>query len=198
MEIDPQDLGNRERYRLMTASLIPRPIAWLSTVDAHGRANLAPFSFFGGVSSHPPTVMVSIGPRRGQPKDTAKNLMATGEAVIHIPHRSLAEKMVTTSAEVGSEVDEFDLAGLTKVASVLVEPPRVAEAAIAMEAKVVHHQHVGSAPMDLFLLELLRFHFDDAVIKDGMPDAMTLGVVGRLGGQEYCETAAVFEIPRPL
>lgn len=197
MEIDPKDLSRRERYFLMTATLIPRPIAWVSTLSNSGDANLAPFSFFAGVSSDPPTVMVSVGKRRGVRKDTAENLLANGEAVIHLPHRPLAEAMVATSAEVAPDVDEFELAGLTKVAAVDVAPPRVREAAVAMEAKVSQHLEIGSAPMDVFFLEVVRLHLDDRFVKDNRLDARSLAVVGRLGGAQYCDTASVFEIPRP-
>jgi flavin reductase (DIM6/NTAB) family NADH-FMN oxidoreductase RutF len=96
MEIDPAALSPRDAYRFLTACLVPRPIAWISTLDADGRANLAPFSFFGGLSSDPPTVMISVGRRKGARKDTARNLVATGEAVIHLPSRALAEAMVAT------------------------------------------------------------------------------------------------------
>lgn len=197
MEIDLKDLGRRERYFLMTATLIPRPIAWVSTLSTTGNANLAPFSFFGGISSDPPMVMVSVGKRKGVRKDTAANLLANGEAVIHLPHRPLAEAMAATSADVAPDVDEFALAGLTKVAAVDVAPPRVQEAAIAMEAKVTQHFEIGAAPMDVFFLEVVRLHLDDRFVKDNLPDAGKLAVVGRLGGALYCDTATVFELPRP-
>jgi flavin reductase (DIM6/NTAB) family NADH-FMN oxidoreductase RutF len=197
MEIDPSTLPARDAYRWLTACLVPRPIAWVSTVDEGGRANLAPFSFFGGLTSDPPTVMVSVGRRRGARKDTGRNLVATREAVVHIAGRALAPRMVATSAEVGPEVDEFDLAGLTKVPARLVRPSRVAQAPIAMEARVTHHVEVGRGPVDVFLLELVRFHVDDALLVDGLPDPARLAAVGRLGGTGYCDTAAPFHLDRP-
>ena len=197
MQIDPKALDRRERYGLMIATVIPRPIAWISTVDEAGVANLAPYSFFGGVCADPPTVMISVGRRRGERKDTSRNLLQNGEAVIHIPHRPLAEQMVATSAEVKASVDEFELAGMTKVAAVDVAPPRIADAAIAMEAWVERHMQVGAAPMDVFLLEVIRFHIDDRLVTNGKPDAAALAAVGRLGSAQYCDTASVFEIPRP-
>lgn len=197
MQIDAADLAPRDAYHLLISCVIPRPIAWVSTLGPAGGANLAPFSFFGGVTSSPPTVMVSVGRRRGERKDTARNLLATGEAVVHIAHRPLAGEMVATSAELPYGEDEFHASGLAKAASVDVSPPRIADAAIAMEARVVHHHEVGDGPVDLFLLEIVRFHLAEEFLSNGLPDAATLAAVGRLGGRRYCDTAGVFEIPRP-
>jgi flavin reductase (DIM6/NTAB) family NADH-FMN oxidoreductase RutF len=196
MEIDPDALPPRERYALLIGLVVPRPIAWVSTLDESGNANLAPFSFFGGVSSDPPMVMVSVGRRRGGRKDTAANLLATREAVVHVPTRPLAERMVATSAEVEAGVDEFDLAGLTKAPSRRVRPWRVAEAAIAMEAVLDRHLEVGNGPSDLFLLRVVFVHLEEA-FGGSPPDPALLRAVGRLGGRGYCDTSSPFEIPRP-
>lgn len=196
MEIDPKTLSPREAYHLLISLVVPRPIAWVSTLDAQGRANLAPFSFFGGVTSHPPTVMVSVGRRKGEPKDTAANLLATREAVVHLPHRPLAEAMVRTSTEAAPEVDEFDLAGLAKAPAERVAPPRVADAAIALECTLEQHLEVGDGPNDVFLLEVVHIHLADEVAVDGKADPALLKAVGRLGGSLYCDTAEPFEITR--
>jgi len=197
MQIDPSALDNLARYQLVTRLVIPRPIGWVSTNDSEGRNNLAPFSFFGAVSSKPPTLMLSVGRRRGERKDTANNLLATGEAVVHIPHRELAEKMVLTAAEVGPEVNETTLAALTPTPSVVVSAPRVAEAAVAMETKLLSHQEIGDGPMDMFLLEVVMFHIEDEYIRDGQPAADLIAAVGRLGGADYCDTGITFQIERP-
>jgi flavin reductase (DIM6/NTAB) family NADH-FMN oxidoreductase RutF len=182
----------------MIACVIPRPVAWLSTLAADGTPNLAPFSFFGGVTSDPPTVMVSIGRRAsGAHKDTAANLLATREGVVHIADRIHAERMVLTSKEVAPDVDEFDLAALAKVPSVRVKPWRVATAPIAMEAVVEQHVEVGRGPVDLFLLRIVLYHASDDLLVDGVPDAARLSAVGRLGGEQYSDTAHPFRIPRP-
>lgn len=196
MEIDPKTLSPREAYRLLITLVVPRPIAWVSTLDEEGRANLAPFSFFGGVTSHPPTVMVSVGRRKGGHKDTAKNLLATGEAVVHVPHRPLAEAMVQTSAEAAPEVDEFELAALAKAPSLKVAPPRVAGAAVALECRLAQHLEVGEGPNDVFLLEVVQIHLADEYAVDGRADPAKLAAVGRLGGSLYCTTAEPFEITR--
>ena len=197
MEIDPQSLSPRDAYGLMIRCVVPRPIGWASTVDAAGRPNLAPFSFFGGVSTNPMVVMLSVGRRRGERKDTAANLLATNEAVIHIPTRPVEIAMVQTAAEVEADVNEFELAGLTAVPSVRVAPPRVAEASIALEAVRIHHQEVGRAPVDLFLLEVVHLHLADDILTDGKPDASKLEAVGRMGGTDYCDTSHPHAIERP-
>lgn len=197
MQVDPQDLSRRDRYRMLISCLVPRPIAWISTLSGDGVANLAPFSFFGGVTSEPPTVMLSVGRRRGVLKDTAANLLATREGVIHVPSRTLAESMVATSAEVAPEVDEFEQVGLEKIPSVRVKPPRLANSAIAMETTLSQHLEVGAGPVDLFLLRVELFHVDDALLHEGFPDPAHLQAVGRLGGADYCDTATPFPIARP-
>ncbi|MDJ0973693.1 MAG: flavin reductase family protein [Planctomycetota bacterium] len=197
MHVDPSTLSRRDAYHMLISCVIPRPIGWASTVDDKGNHNLAPFSFFGGVSSDPLTVMLSIGRRRGVRKDTSRNLIATREAVLHICHRPLAEAMVKTSAEVEPDTDEFELAGLTPVPSLEVRPPRIAEAAIAMEAAVQEHLEVGNGPNDVFLLEIVHLYVADEMLVDGLPDPGRLAAVGRLGGSGYCDTAAPFDVSRP-
>lgn len=198
MEIDPDSLPRRDAYRWLIACLVPRPVAWISTLSAAGAANLAPFSFFGGVTSDPPTVMLSVGRRAaGGRKDTAANLLATREGVIHIADRLHAERMVLTSKEVAPEVDEFDLAGLAKAPSARVRPPRLASAPIAMEAVLERHLEVGRGPVDLFLLRIVHYHVDDRLLVDGLPDPARLSAVGRLGGDAYADTSAPFRVPRP-
>lgn len=202
MQIVPGDLDETAAYRLLIASVIPRPVAWCSTVDPDGRPNLAPFSFFNAVTSDPPTLVVGIGKsspdrRPSGRKDTAENLLATREAVVHIAPRRLAAEMVATSASLPPGESEFAFAGLAAEPSVDVRPPRIAGAPIAMECVLDRHLEVGNDPSDVFLLRVVRFHVDDAVLRDGLPDARLVDAVGRLGGESYCGTADVFAVPRP-
>ena len=117
--------------------------------------------------------------------------------MIHLPSRALAEAMVATSADVPAAVEEFALARLAKVASVRVRPWRIVGAPVALEARVVAHHEVGRSVNDVFFLEVVRFHVDDAVIVDGLPDPVRLDAVGRRGGESYCRTTDVFAIERP-
>ena len=198
MQVDVSTLSPTAAYRLMIACLVPRPIAWVSTLSADGVANLAPFSFFGGVTSDPPIVMVSVGRRRdGSRKDTAANLLATREAVVHIPDRERAAAMVSTSVEAPPEVDEFELAGLAKLASVHVKPARIADAPIAMECELERHDELGRGPVDMFLLRVVCFHVADLLLVDGLPDPACLHAIGRLGGEHYCDASATFSLQRP-
>lgn len=198
MDLPAASLSVVDAYRLLIACVVPRPIAWVSTLDAGGRANLAPFSFFAGITASPPTVLISVGRSRGRRKDTAANLLATREAVVHIAPRRLAHAMVATSAEVPPDVDEFALAHLAKTPSTDVRPPRVADAPIAMETVLDRHMEVGDGPNDVFLLRILRFHLaDDVLDAGGRPDPVKLDATGRLGGDRYCASSDVFEIPRP-
>ena len=198
MEIDVSTLAPGAAYRWMIACVVPRPIAWVSTLSVAGVPNLAPFSFFGGVTSDPPIVMVSVGRRRdGSRKDTAANLLATRESVVHIPDRAHAAAMVASSADVAPEVDEFELAGLSMLPSTQVRPARIAGVPVAMECVLERHEELGRGPVDLFLLRILRFQVDEATLVDGLPDAARLAAVGRLGREDYCDTSATFRIPRP-
>jgi flavin reductase (DIM6/NTAB) family NADH-FMN oxidoreductase RutF len=198
MQIDPSQQSARENYQLLIHCVIPRPIAWLGTVSGGGVNNLAPFSYFGAVTATPPTLMVSVGKRHAGPKDTARNLLAQREGVVHIPDRTLVERMVRTSAEVEGEVDEFALAGLTAVPATRVNAPRVAEAAVALECRVTQHLEVGSKKNDVFFLEVVYVHLRDDILVGNRPDPSKLQAVGRLGGDGYSDTTQPFYLPRPL
>lgn len=196
MIIDPSELGNRARYQLLIAALIPRPIAWVSTVSLAGLHNLAPFSFFAGVSAAPLTLMISVGRRKGQRKDTANNLLENPECVVHIPNRTLAHAMVGSSAEAEPAVDEFELVGLPYEPATLVSARRVSAAPVAFECRVSRHLELDAN--DVFFLHAVPVHLDDAVLAaDGLPDAEKVSAVGRLGRNEYNVADHVFRIDRP-
>ncbi|MFQ5613805.1 MAG: flavin reductase family protein [Anaerolineae bacterium] len=180
------------------STVIPRPIGWVSSVGVDGTLNLAPFSFFNGVSGAPPVVMFSVGPRRGSTKDTLRNVQETGEFVVNIVSQDLAEAMNQTSGEWDYGVDEFELAGLTPAPSVDVGPPRVAEALAAMEAKVSQLVPVEGTSSTMVLGQVVRFHLrQDMLRPNGLVDPVQLQPVGRLGGTEYSKLGEVFEMVRP-
>jgi flavin reductase (DIM6/NTAB) family NADH-FMN oxidoreductase RutF len=192
----PSELTNRANYQLLIAALIPRPIAWVSSVSAAGAHNLAPFSFFAGVSAAPLTMMVSVGRRKGQRKDTANNLLQLPECVVHIPSRAMANAMVASSAEVDPLVDEFELTGVSHVPAEHIAARRITVAPVAFECRVSKHVELGST--DIFFLEALQVHVDDSILgEDGLPDAVKLDAVGRLGRNEYCVVDHVLRIDRP-
>lgn len=197
MEIASEDLSGREAYALMTASIVPRPVAWVSSLSTDGVRNLAPFSYFVGVGSKPPMLAVSVGWRKGSSKDTAANIRATEEFVVNLATGSLAEQMVATSAEVAAEVDEFALAGLTPCESTSIKAPGVKESPVRMECRLHQIVRPGENPVDLVLGKIVHFHIDDSILRDGLPDAGLLDPIARLGRQEYARLGNIFTIERP-
>jgi flavin reductase (DIM6/NTAB) family NADH-FMN oxidoreductase RutF len=198
ISIVPTDLDPRDAYRLLISAVVPRPIGWASTLGADGSLNIAPFSFFNAVSNMPLTVMISVGQRKGQPKDTLRNARETGEYVINIVDEDLAAAMNVTSGEWAYDVNEFDRAGLEIAASIDVQPPRVAAAPIALECKVTQIIPVQDTTYTLILGRVLRFHIRSGLLRpNGQIDAALLKPVARLSGDEYATLGRVFEMKRP-
>jgi flavin reductase (DIM6/NTAB) family NADH-FMN oxidoreductase RutF len=203
--LDPAQIAANDIYKLMIGMIVPRPIAFVSSVDAAGVRNLAPFSYFTACSSNPPVVCFCTTVRAGaQPnKDTLRNIQATGEFVVNIVSEEFAAQMNMCSADVPPEVDEFALSGLTPLASDLVKPPRVAESKVQMECRLHQIVPVSDKPGGgiLVLGEVLRFHvleslFDDQ--KGGYKiDPDRLLAIGRMGGPTYTRTRDRFEMQRP-
>jgi flavin reductase (DIM6/NTAB) family NADH-FMN oxidoreductase RutF len=199
ISIVPTDLEPRAAYRLLISAVVPRPIGWASTIGTDGTLNIAPFSFFNAVSNMPLTVMISVGQRKGQPKDTLRNARETGEYVINIVNEELAAAMNLTSGEWAYEVNEFDRAQLETAASVDVKPPRVAAAPIALECKVTQIVPVQDTTYTMILGRVLRFHIREGLQRpNGAIDATLLKPVGRLSGDEYATLGRVFEMKRPV
>ncbi|RXS95773.1 flavin reductase family protein [Silvibacterium dinghuense] len=185
----------------MTGAIVPRPIAFVSTVDAEGIANLAPFSYFTACSSNPPVVCFCTTVRIGAHpyKDTLSNVRATGEFVVNIVSEEFAEKMNATSAEVAPEIDEFELSGLTPIPSELVRPPRVAESHVHMECRLRQELIISDQPNGGILVfgDVLRFHVDEAVLDGNKIDPGLLRAIGRMGGPTYIRTRDRFDMARP-
>jgi flavin reductase (DIM6/NTAB) family NADH-FMN oxidoreductase RutF len=198
MIIDPKTVPANVNYRILVGAVVPRPIAFVSTVSPEGVYNLAPFSFFNVVCGDPPVVCFSPI-WRNPPKDTIVNIQATGEFVVNIVSEEFAEKMNVCSGEYPSNVDEFKMSGLTPVASVVIRPPRVQESHVNMECRLMQIIEVSARPMggSLVLGEVVRFHVDDAVIDDFKIDADKLRAVGRMSGYDYARTRDRFALVRP-
>jgi flavin reductase (DIM6/NTAB) family NADH-FMN oxidoreductase RutF len=198
LTITPADLDPRDAYRLLISAVVPRPIGWASTIGLDGTLNLAPFSFFNAIGGNPSTVMISVGKRHGNPKDTLRNVQETGEFVINIVNEELAAAMNQTSGEWDYDVDEFVRAGLATTPSIDVRPPRVANAPIALECKVTQIVPVIDTPYTMILGRVLRFHIRAGLLRpNGLIDASLLKPVARLGGDEYAMLGRVFEMKRP-
>lgn len=202
---DPANCQSRQIYKLMTGIIVPRPIALVSTVDSHGVANLAPFSFFTGVGSVPPAVLFcptlrsTPGQEADQRKDTLRNIEDTGEFVVNVVSEAIAAGANAAAAEVAPEVDEFHLAQLTPVPSEIVRPPRVAESPAQMECRlmqVVYTSHLPGSGV-VVLGEVLRFHVREDLFDDFRVDPAGLDAVGRMAGNTWVRTRDRIELVRP-
>lgn len=193
MEYNVNDLSDRELEHLVNSLVVPRPIAWLSTLNKDGIGNLAPFSYFNVVSSSPPIVMVSFSPK-GK-KDSLANIRDSGEFVVNVATHRLRHTMVGSAADLEHGVDEAEALGLTTAASVSVTPPRIAEAAAAMECRL--HDVIPVFDSTMVLGQVLHVHVDDRAIRDGRVLPELLCPVSRLGGSLYATVTTTYKIARP-
>ena len=181
------------------AIVAPRPIGWISTRDAEGRVNLAPYSFFNAVCDRPPMVMFSSSGW----KDTVSNVKATGEFVCSLVTRPLAEQMNQTSAALPHGTGEFEFAKLASAPSRMVMPPRIADSPVALECKlvqIVHLHSVGGVALDQYLTigEVVGVHIDHAYLKEGLFDLLATHPVQRAGyTEDYTEATTAFKMKRP-
>jgi flavin reductase (DIM6/NTAB) family NADH-FMN oxidoreductase RutF len=196
---EPQ-AGHRLAHDPLKAIIAPRPIGWISSVDAAGAVNLAPYSFFNMVADDPPMVMFSSNGW----KDSVRNVSETGEFVANLAVRFLAEQMNLSSAAVPPEVDEMDLANLEKAPSVLVRLPRVAAAPAALECKCVSIQRlqgIGGVESSNYMVlgQIVGVHIDPAFLNDGIFDTAAARPLGRCGYRgDYAEVTSLFEMVRPV
>ncbi len=203
--LDPDRLQPGETYKLLAGSVVPRPIAFVATVDQAGVRNVAPYSFFTVVSANPP--VVCFCPAMREPangleahKDTLANVRATGEFVVNIVSVDFVEKMNASAAQVASDVDEFALAGLTPVESDLVRAPGVGQSRVRMECRLLQVVEVSELVMGgcLVLGRVVRFHVAEDVLRPGMHiDPEPLNAVGRMAGSTYIRTQDRFDLERP-
>jgi flavin reductase (DIM6/NTAB) family NADH-FMN oxidoreductase RutF len=201
MIVDPSAATHQDIEKLLVSVILPRPIAFVSTLSADGVANLAPFSYFTAVCPKPPVICFSPGNRGrdGTKKDTLRNIEATGEFVVNVVSEEFAAQMVQCSGDYPPDVSEFEVAGLTPIPSDLVKPPRVKESRIQMECRLLQVVTISTGPGggSLVLGTILRFHVDDAVTTHGLVDPDKLKPVGRMGGIDYTRTTDRFSMVRP-
>jgi flavin reductase (DIM6/NTAB) family NADH-FMN oxidoreductase RutF len=198
VQFDPKELTEKDVYKLLIGSVVPRPIAWVSTISTEGVVNLAPFSFFNVASRNPPMLCISIGPgvgeREGTEKDTLVNIRNQKEFVINVVPSSLGNEMQKTSENLPSDVDEFEAAGLTTLDSTIVKPKRVKEAPIQMECQLEQIIQLGSD--HLVIGRMVRYHInDDYYLGNYKVDLEKLQPLGRLAGN-YSESREFFSLPR--
>ena len=205
LTIDPAEHEPHQVYKVMSGIIVPRPIALVSTVDRNGVANVAPFSFFCGVGSVPPTLLfcpalratggVGAAPR----KDTLRNVEETGEFVVNVVSDSIAAAANATAAEVPPDVDEFQLAGLTPVPGEVVRAPRVAESPAQMECKLLQVIYTSHKPGGgvIVLGEIVRIHVREDLVDNFRIDPAGLDAVGRMAGNTWVRTRDRLELIRP-
>jgi flavin reductase (DIM6/NTAB) family NADH-FMN oxidoreductase RutF len=202
MNVRPDELPYRELYRILITAVVPRPIAWVSTLN-DGQLNLAPFSFFNAISAKPPLLGFAPSHRkvedRAVPKDTLHNVRENGEFVVNMVTFAAAEAMNLTSGEYERSVDEFALAKLTTRPSQVVRPPQVAESPVSFECKLNRIIDFGTEPgnSSLVIGEIVSVYLAEEVLTDGRLDADSLDLIGRMGGTQYSRTRQRFDMERP-
>jgi len=202
--IEPADLSTMEMHKLLLGSIVPRPIAFVSTIDLEGNVNLSPFSFFNTFSANPPVLVFSPSRRGrdGSTKHTLDNLREVPEAVVCIVTYSMVEQMSLSSSEYSKNVNEFKKAGFKELPSEVVRPPRVFESPVHFECAVQEIKELGvsGGAGNLVICDVLKLHFDESMLNEsGGFDAQLLDSVGRMGGDEYVRASgdAVFQVKKP-
>ncbi|WP_182007475.1 flavin reductase family protein [Priestia aryabhattai] len=200
LSIDPSNNTERENYKFLIGSIIPRPIAFVTTLSKDGTLNGAPFSYFNIVSSNPPMISLAIQRKEGKQKDTTRNIIDLEEFVVHIVDEENVEKVNITAANLPPEQSEIELAKLNPINSEKISVPGIKEAKIRMECILEHVIALGddeSPGSDLIIGKVVQFHIKDALYEKGRIDHEGLGAVSRLAGNNYAKIGEVFSIERP-
>ena len=204
MKIDPVNLTVRERLIFMGSVVVPRPIAWITSVGSSGVVNLAPYSLF-NIISYEPVPMIFVSPHRNdygkqvRIKDTLRNIEETKEFVVNMVTEETAEAMNISAGPYPPEVSEVTLTGLTTVPSDIVQPPRIAESPVNLECRVAQIMNFGEdiSAVSMVLAEILRVHVRDELYSNGMVDVSALHVIARMGYNKYTRTRDIFEMKAP-
>lgn len=188
-------------YKLLTGTIIPRPIGWISTIDNDGINNLAPFSYFNMVSSYPPCVMFSTRRDNNKNKDTLNNVLTTNEFVANLVTLENVEQMNTTSGNFQPDEDEFEITNLTPIDSVSVKPKRVKESLVNLECEMIHHYFIkdkeGNETACVIIGEIKTIHIDDSILSEN--NRINLDIykpIARLAGSNYSTLGEMFSIKR--
>lgn len=200
MRYDSGEQSTTDKYLFMLSAIVPRPIALVSTVGQNGVFNLAPFSFFNGVSAEPPILSVSIARRDGKKKDTLRNIEFSKQFVVNVVTESLAEAMNESSAPFPPDISEFDRVKLTPIPAVKVVAPLVRESPIKMECTLYRLIEIGTPPhgSTLVLGEIVQYHIRDEILTNKKIDFNKLSAIGRMGREFYTKTTGLIQLKRPL
>jgi len=200
MEFNPETLETKAIYKLLTGTIIPRPIAWVSTVDENGINNLAPFSYFNMVGDDPPHIMFSTRIDANSNKDTLNNILANKQFVVNMVTETLVEQMNATAQSVTPDVDEFELVGVTPVPSIAVKPMRVKESPIHLECELTHHYFLEDHKQGgacVLIGRIIHMHYDDSVLLDDYKiNLETYKPIARLAGSNYSKIGEIFSVKR--
>lgn len=199
--VDPDKIDVAAVYKLLISAIVPRPIALVSTCNKEGQGNLAPFSFFNGISSNPPTLMISVARKSsGEKKDTLRNILETKEFVVNTSSTWLFEPLVHCGGEFPYGESEFEITGLTPIASHKIKPFRVKEAAIHFECKLSHTVEIGDGSPGSSVAvfgKIIMIHVMKEAYVDGKVIAETISPIARLGGISYSALGEEFKKPIP-
>lgn len=201
ISINPKNNSERDNYKLLIGSIIPRPIAFVTTQSEQGIVNGAPFSYFTIVSSNPPMISLAIQRPNGQLKDTARHIHRLGQFVVHIVDEDNVEQVNETAASLPVTESEIERVDFTLIASQQIEVPGIQEAKVRMECRLVQaiplmngEEQTG----DLFIGEVVQFHIDEAIYHEGRINPSKLNAVSRLAGSSYAKIGEIFAIERPV
>jgi flavin reductase (DIM6/NTAB) family NADH-FMN oxidoreductase RutF len=199
IHLDPQNLTQKENYKLLIGTIIPRPVAIVSTQSAEKLLNIAPFSFFSIVSSEPAIVSIAVQRKKGQMKDTARNLLTTKEAVIHILDRTNVYEANQTAALLPADQSELTVADFTPIPSESIRVPGLQEAKVRLETTLYQHIPIieDETKVDLFLLKITAYQIDEAIYEAGKINPNKLAAISRLAGNSYAEIGKIFDVKRP-
>ena len=200
ISIDPSNNTERENYKFLIGSIVPRPIAFVTSLSNQGVLNGAPFSYFNIVSANPPMISLAIQRSGGRQKDTARNIIGSKEFVVHIVDEQNVELINKTAASLPPDQSEIELAHLTPVKSIKVSAPGVKEAKIRMECLLEQSLELGGADSsgcDFIIGRVVQFHIESDLYECGRIDVNGLAAVSRLAGNYYAKIGEIFEIERP-
>jgi flavin reductase (DIM6/NTAB) family NADH-FMN oxidoreductase RutF len=200
MQFDIQNTESSALYKLLTGTVIPRPIAWVATIDDNGIDNLAPFSFFNVVSEDPPHIMFSTVRTGNKNKDTLNNILANQQFVVNLVTEDVVDQMNTTSQSVAADINEFELANVTPIESIYIKPKRVKESLAQFECEMVHHYFIEkhqNGGACIIIGKIITMHIDDSILMENHKiDLEKYKPVARLAGSNYSKLGEIFSIKR--
>ena len=194
MKVDPANLDVKESHKILTSIIIPRPIAWVTTLNEDGSVNAAPFSFFMGVSTKPPRLAISVSAKGGEIKDTSRHIIKNSEFVVNMVTNANVEAMNSTAGLYDYGVEELKIAGLSTSESEKIAPPCIKESPVSMECKLEKVVEIGDKNHFLFIGEVVLFNINDDMFENGAEVSQKIHAVGRLEGSFYSHVSDIFEL----